>query len=218
MRKLIAVVDTWLFRALLRAVLDLNVDHRCIEQGRYFDKSETNLAPPKAISDEMLELAQTVYSQSLERPQQVMGKVETLLTVAGLVLSAALACLALTGLPGGWIFNISFATTAGLFVVSGWFLWKFIAVGSVSSPCIDQAMIDAPADQQRALIFQDFQVAAALNDQRTNFLVDVYKAGKRLCAFSCLAALGLVIAALYGAKAVRAESPATTPPAQQATR
>jgi hypothetical protein len=214
-RDLIAAVEIWLFGALLHGVMGIKAERRCIKEGRYFDQPGAAKPPvPKEISDEMLELAQSLYAQSLERPQVVMGKVETLLTVAGLVLSAALGCLAITGLPGGWVFGTAFAVTAGLFVISGWFLWKFIAVGAVSHPCIDQAMADASVDQQRGLIVQDLQVATALNDLRTNFLVDVYKAGKRLCGISCLAALGLVMAALYSAEKPGAEKLHPAPAAQ----
>lgn len=201
MRKLAAAFEVWLFGVLLRVVMGLKVDQRSIEEGRYFDaKAEARPAMPKEISDEMLEVARSLYAQSLERPQTVMSKVETLLTVAGLVLSVALGCLAITGVPGGWLFGTAFVITAILFVISGWFLWRFIAVGPVSHPFIDDVMLGASADQQKNLILQDLQVAAAFNELRTNFLVDVYKAGKRLCGVSCIAALFLVMMALYEAK------------------
>lgn len=150
----------------------------------------------RLVSDLELELAKCKFEESRTRLPAVTGKVSSLVAVAGIVVSASFAALSALGLPNTPGFLVIFCTTVAVFVTTAWFLFKFLGVGRTSSPSLDQRFLDLPVKHQKAEYLRDLMTAAEHNDRRTDFLVDVYKAGRRLTVIAVVCSLATLSLAL----------------------
>lgn len=142
-------------------------------------------------------LATLLHDESMKRIANVGSKVSTLLSTAGIAVSATLTSLSLIGFPSSVFFYIAFVGTALVFIFTLWFLFAFLAVGTSAVPRLDQDFLDSTKDEKSAELVQSFISATEQNDLRNNFLVDVYKAGRKLCALSLFGALLLVMIAVF---------------------
>jgi len=150
------------------------------------------------VTDETISLAQDLFEESRSRISAVAAKVSTLLTVASIAVSGSLASLSLIGIPSNPVFYVALVATAIVFLCTGWFLFKFLGVGNMAMPSIDQGFLDSSPAQKKAWYVRDLLEAVCSNDLRNGFLVDVYKAGRRLCMVSFTAALLIVALAIIG--------------------
>lgn len=142
-------------------------------------------------------LATLLHDESMKRIANVGSKVSTLLSTTGIAVSATLTSLSLIGFPSSVFFYVAFVGTALVFIFTLWFLFAFLAVGTSAVPRLDQDFLDSTKDEKRAELVQSFISATEQNDLRNNFLVDVYKAGRKLCALSLLGAVLLVMIAVF---------------------
>lgn len=186
------------FARLSRVVTGIHVRPLDVQLGAYarsreYSKLQYTVAN---LSPETLALARDLFEESRSRVNAVMAKVATLLTVTSIAVSGTLTSLSLIGVPSRWYFHTVFLVTMVIFLLTGWVLFKFIGIGRTASPGLNQELLDLPeSDIKRALI-RDLLAAMEQNDARNNFLVDVYKVGRRLCALSFACALMLLTLAV----------------------
>ena len=200
MRQAIARLSTLIFACLIRLITGIHVLPQEIRAGLY----NTSIKAPQMtisdakVSEDALSLAKDLYEESRTRIASVATKVGALLTVTGIAVSGTLASLSLIGMPSTWLFDAVFLCSVLVFLCTGWFLFQFLGVGRMSAPRIDQEFLDLEVQQQKTALLRSLLSAVEQNDRRNNFLVDIYKAGRKLCAFSCACALLLITMAVLG--------------------
>lgn len=187
-----------LFAFVARVVTGIEITPEHVRNSSYlFAKPDTALKfSRRKITLELFDLAQATYDESRARAATVSGKTTTLLTVSSIAMSGTLTSLSLIGLPSTSIFLAVFVVAVLVFMLTGWFLFEFLRVGRNMMPAIDQTLLDKTAEDQRQAIVVDRLYAAGANDRRTDYLVDVYKAGRVLSSISLLLALLLVTMAV----------------------
>jgi hypothetical protein len=188
-----------LFATVARMVTGIQITAEQVRNSSYFyTKPDPALRyPQRALPSEVMELARGTYEESRSRATMVSTKTSTLLTVSSIAMSGTLTSLSLIGVPSTGAFLAVFVVAVIVFVLTGWFLFEFLRVGRTSIPSIDQDLLDKTKEAQRNGIIADFLTAAAINERRTDYLVDVYKAGRVLSSISLLLALLLVTMAVY---------------------
>lgn len=192
-RRWLARRETIEFIALVRLLTGIEMLPQHVEKNSYEPLPGQPLKTQgDKISPETLGLAHTLFADSNARLAGVAGKVATLLTVMGIAASGTLTSLSLIGLPSAPVFYVLFVGTALVFLGTGWFLFKFLGVGLHASPQLDQEFLDLSDGEKKATLVCDLITATSHNNRRNDFLVDVYRAGRRLCACSLACSLGLI--------------------------
>lgn len=188
-----------IFACIIRLVTGTHVRPSHVAQRRYNRTGSVAIREvrPRKVTEDAITLATLLHDESMKRVANVGSKVSTLLSTSGIAVSATLTSLSLIGFPSSAFFYVAFVGTALVFIVTLWFLFEFLAVGTSAVPCLDQDFLDSTKDEKRAELVQAFISATEQNDLRNNFLVDVYKAGRRLCALSLVGAVLLVMIAVF---------------------
>ncbi len=186
------------FAGLARLVTGIKIPPEEVRRGMYRRSGRPGglHITGKNVKPETVTLAKELFEESRSRISTVASKVGTLLTVTSIAVSGTLTSLSLIGFPSNLAFFAAFLVTIVVFISTGWFLFKFLAVGQISAPNIDQEFLDLTPEMTKAAYVRDLLAAADQNDLRNNFLVDIYRAGRRLCALSFACALGLVVFAV----------------------
>src|SRR5258708_24697454 len=178
-------VATRAFCCVVRLTIGVRVSPRSVREGRYPQVSAQKLVfSSNGITSETIVLAKDLYEESRSRVNTVSDKVSILLTVTGITVSGTLTSLSLIGIPSSFWFYALFGFVVFAFFCTGWFLFKFLSVGAAAAPVIDQEFLNLAEKEKEAQLIRDLLVSAKQNDRRTDFLVDVYKAGRRLCMIS----------------------------------
>ncbi|MDP3072297.1 MAG: collagen-like protein [Opitutaceae bacterium] len=150
----------------------------------------------KKVTSEAVSMAVDQFEESRTRISTVAAKVSTLLTVTSIAVSGTLTSLSLLGFPSNAFFYGAFLLTITVFLCTGWFLFKFLGVGRSAAPALDQEFLDLQSGKKKAAYIRNLLSAAEQNDARTDFLVDIYKAGRRMSVLSFCCALVLLTLAV----------------------
>lgn len=195
----ISKIEAYFFAKLVTIVTGIPISRGAVEAGAYSREcaSKNLVINMETVSDDVISLAEDLYKESRDRYSAVASKVGTLLTVTGIGASATLTSLSIMGIPSTTEFYISYFIVAGVFICTGWFWFRFLGVGRVSMPNIDQTFLDLVGPPQKAAYLRDLLVAAELNGFRNDFIVDVYKAARRISAAAFFCALVLISIAVF---------------------
>jgi hypothetical protein len=191
-------LTTRAFACVARIATGVNISPESIRAGMY-QRRGTSPAPhitEKKVSDETISIAEDLFEDSRTRVGTVSTKVGTLLTVTSIAVSGTLASLTLIGFSTSLFFYLSFFVTIFVFLCTGWFLFKFLGVGRNAAPNLDQEFLDLAPEKKKAAYVRSLMSAAQQNDLRNDFLVDIYKAGRRMCMLSFACALVLLTLAV----------------------
>ncbi len=150
----------------------------------------------RKVTSETVSIAEDHFEESRDRIAKVAAKVGTLLTVTSIAVSGTLTSLSLLGFPTNSLFYAAFLLTLLVFFCTGWFLFKFLGVGRSAVPDLDQEFLDLDTGEKKAAYVRNLLSAAKQNDARNNYLVDVYKAGRRMSVLSFACALALLALAV----------------------
>jgi hypothetical protein len=189
LRKIISVSVDWIFWFLLR-VLGLECTVEQLRARTY--EHPLDLPAESAIrpTETLVSAAESEYERAESRRKAVDDKARMLLTLVGLLVPLTATLASRLEWPA-----ISLLPLV-LFFVSAGIMTGYLAVGSAMLPRVSP--VEATYDDEnlkRALVLDNLRSARS-NDNRTSFLVDVYRAGLR--AFI----LGLVLVAAIAAIAL----------------
>jgi hypothetical protein len=192
-------LSNWIFACIIRVVSGIHVSPSHVAQRRYNRTGSPTIrvVRPRKVTEDAINLATLLHDESMKRIANLGSKVSTLLSTTGIAVSATLTSLSLIGFPSSASFYVAFVGTALVFIFTLWFLFAFLAVGTSAVPRLDQDFLDSNKDEKRAELVESFISATEQNDLRNNFLVDVYKSGRKLCALSLFGALLLVTMAVF---------------------
>ena len=198
LRQALEDIEIRAFTSVFRLVTGIRVMPHHVRQGAYDARGRPAVPGISSsdVTDETLSLAKDQFEESRSRISVIMGKVGTLLTVTSIAVSGTLTSLSLIGIPSDPYFYAAFLCAVAVFLCTGWFLFKFLGVGQSMAPSINEKFLRLSESEKKAELVRDCLKSVAQNDLRTDFLVDVYKAGRRLCAFSFAWALLLVTLAV----------------------
>ena len=185
---------TQAFACMARLATGINISPEDVRTGMYRLRGNSPAlhVTGKKVTSEAVSLAEDLFEDSRTRFSTVSTKVGTLLTVTSIAVSGTLTSLSLIGFPSSPLFYFTFLLTILVFLCTGWFLFKFLGVGRNAAPNLDQEFLDLAPAKQKAAYVRSLISAVERNDLRNNFLVDIYKAGRRMCVLSFACALGLL--------------------------
>lgn len=183
-----------LFATFLFLVTGVHVKEKSVHDGAY----KINKRPPiiHKPSDDLLTLAYNLYQDSKARTSSISAKSSTLITITGITASGTGASLSIIGLPSNYWFGGLLIITIFCALSTAWILFKFLGVGSYATPGLDEDIGRLPKDAQRAQLLRDLTSAQIYNDARIDFLVDVYRAGRRMCIIILFLSFGLIVSAV----------------------
>lgn len=186
------------FVCFARIATGINVSAADVRAGMYLrsPRSSSLHITGKKVTSETVSIAEDLFEESRTRIATVSAKVGTLLTVTSIAVSGTLTSLSLLGFPSNAFFYGAFLLTILVFLCTGWFLFKFLGVGRSTAPALDQEFLDLEPGKKKAAHVRSLLSAAEQNDARNDFLVDVYKAGRRMSVLSFGCALALLALAV----------------------
>lgn len=189
---------TGAFVCIARLSTGINVSPADVRAGTYQrgPRSPALQIKGEKVTDETVSIAKDRFEESRTRISTVAAKVGTLLTVTSIAVSGTLTSLSLIGFPSNPFFYCAFLLTILVFLCTGWFLFKFLGVGRSATPDLDQVFLELGPAEKKAAYIQTLISAAEQNDARNDFLVDVYKAGRRMSVLSFGCALILLALAV----------------------
>jgi hypothetical protein len=149
--------------------------------------------PLEAASDLVLSVAQMEYDDTQSRFEVVNSKVNALQTVAGIITSGVAGTVAFTGIPESTAFKILLAMFLLSFVITLWFVLRFLGVGTTSIPAIGKELL-LVSDEKKQIQVQvrEYRRSSLYNDYRNNYLVDVYKGAKNGFVVMVILSLGVI--------------------------
>ncbi len=145
--------------------------------------------PPDRKGEGLVELARHRFEMAEQRHERLNGKVNMLLTVAGVVLALGSVFV---GRTASWYLAVpAFVSLAA----SVFLMLEFLGVSTIMCPVIDDEMVGAEGDARSMKIMRDYLLSAVENDRQTDFLVDVYRAARNWFEFGMVL---LLLAYLLG--------------------
>lgn len=190
LRKIISVSVDWIFWLFLRA---FGVECT-IEQVRARSYEHPLDLPAESVlrpTETLVSAAESEYERAESRRKAVDDKARMLLTLVGLLvpltgtLASRLEWPALSLMP------------LALFFLSAGIMTGYLAVGSAMLPKVSAVEATYDDEKLKRTLLLDILRSARTNENRTSFLVDVYRAGLRafilgLVAVAAIAAIALV--------------------------
>jgi hypothetical protein len=142
--------------------------------------------------DQIKELLEHQYKRSYERQTTVAGRATPLLTLTGVLITLSVAFAVnttakLSGVP--FIVTLLLVTTPLL--LTAVMLFKFLGVNRIATPTYDVGLLELSQEERLAQLLRDFRVAAANNDQVTEYLLRVYR-GALPMLFTSLVSVAIV--------------------------
>ena len=189
---------TRVFVFLSRIATGINISTTDVRAGMYLRRRRSPVLriTGMKVTSEAVSMAEDHFEESRTRISTVAAKVGTLLTVTSIAVSGTLTSLTLLGFPSNPFFYGAFLLTILVFFCTGWFLFKFLGVGRSAAPALDQEFLDLEPGKEKAAYVRSLLSAAEQNDARNDFLVDIYKAGRRMSVLSFGCALALLTLAV----------------------
>jgi len=137
-----------------------------------------------------MDLAKALFSHDEERCKAINEKTRLLLSVCPLLV--ALFGLLLSRLTVPWLGIAPLLC----FMLAVLILLINLGTGTRSVPDFDESMLQLEVDACRRNIAASYYLAAHINGYATDFLVDVYRAGRRAFAIGMLAIVALLVFSL----------------------
>jgi hypothetical protein len=127
------------------------------------------------------ELLEHIYERSYERQTAVSSRASSLLTLTGVLITLSVAFVVNSGgrLNGLGYTVILLLTTIPL-LCTAVLLFEFLGVNRVATPGYEKSVLDLSKEQRIAQLLRDYRVAAARNDEVTEYLIRVYRSALRM--------------------------------------
>jgi hypothetical protein len=144
-------------------------------------------------------LAKDLYIQERNRRESLDKKVSWLLTLSGILipLSVKLIITSSSQLPR-WFHFPALLLVTGSLLLTAVLLLEYLAVGTFSQPIVDEPLLKANESERKCIVLNSYIDATRVNQDTNHYLVDLYRAARRMfsAALTAVALLGLVAAAL----------------------
>lgn len=142
----------------------------------------------QAGKDRIEKLLEDLYERSYERQKAVSNRAAALLTLTGVLitLSVAFAVNSAAKLNGLTFAVVLLIVTIPL-LLTAIMLFDFLEINRVATPGYDAGLLDLSTADRLTQLLRDLRVAAAKNDEVSEYLVRVYRGALRMLFFSFVA-------------------------------
>lgn len=166
-------------------------------QRRYENPEDTTNLEPQDIGDATTieDLVKELFKNERDRREALDKKVSWLLTLSGILvpLSVNLVITSAGQLPL-WFYFLALLFVTVPLLLSAVLLIEYFGVGNFSLPSIDEALLVTDSVDRKRIVLKSYLDATKFNGVTNHYLVDLYRAARRmfLAALTAIAVLGLV--------------------------